>query len=110
VKALVIMVGLCGLFAAGVACERQGTEIRQEQKPMQEKTIEAVLKEHTDNLMSLPGVVGTAHGLCDGKPCIKVFVREKTAILEEKIPPALEGYPVVVEETGEIQALPEEQE
>ncbi len=41
---------------------------------MPEKTIEEVLKEHTNKLMSIPGVVGTAQGLCDNKPCIFVII------------------------------------
>ena len=72
---------------------------------MPEKPIEAVLKEHTDRLMALPGVVGTAQGLCDGKPCIKVFVVKKAPELLDQIPNVLEGYTVEVQETGVIQAL-----
>ncbi len=75
---------------------------------MPEKTIKEVLKEHTNELMSLPGVVGTAQGLCDDKPCIKVFVIKKTLELDEKIPDSLDGYPVAIEETGEFRALPED--
>ena len=37
-----------------------------------------VLREHTASLMALPGVVGTAQGLCDDEPCIRVFVVEAT--------------------------------
>ena len=72
---------------------------------MTKKTIETVLKEQTDNLMSLPGVVGTAQSLCAGKPCIKVFVVKKTAALERQIPSSIEGYLVEIQETGEIKAL-----
>ena len=74
--------------------------------PMAEETIKEVLKKHTKNLMSIPGVVGTGQGLCEAKPCIKVFVIERTSGLDQKIPKTLDGYPVVVEETGEIKALP----
>ncbi len=72
---------------------------------MPEKTLEAVLEKHTPRLMSLPGVVGTAHGLCAGKPCIKVLVIEKTLELVRQIGTTLEGYPVELVETGEIKAL-----
>jgi len=75
-------------------------------KPMAEETIKDVLKKHTKDLMSIPGVVGTGQGLCEGKPCIKVLVIEKTPDLNQKIPKTLDGYPVVIEETGEIKALP----
>ena len=64
------------------------------------KSIEEVLKQHTDTLMSIPGVVGTGQGLYKGIPCIKVFVAELTRGLKKKIPEKLEGYPVIVEETG----------
>ncbi|MEJ2236442.1 MAG: hypothetical protein P8X67_21270 [Syntrophobacterales bacterium] len=73
---------------------------------MPTKTIEEVLKEHTSKLMSIPGVVGTAQSLCEGQPCIKVFVSKKTEKLEQKIPKILEGYPVVIQKTGKFKALP----
>ncbi len=56
--------------------------------------------------MSVSGVVGTGQGLCDDKPCIKIFVVKETPEMEQKIPRMLEGYPVVIEETGEIRAFP----
>jgi hypothetical protein len=68
--------------------------------------IEEVLKKKTDNLMSISGVVGTGQGLCDGEPCIKVFLIKKTPELEEKIPRELEGYKVKIEETGKVRAYP----
>jgi hypothetical protein len=73
---------------------------------MPTRPIEAVLKEHTDELMTISGVVGTAQSLCDGKDCIHVYVVEMNAALEEKIPKMLEGYPVEVVTTGEIKARP----
>ena len=77
-----------------------------ERKTMSSKTIEQVLEKYTDILMRIHGVVGTGQGLCDGKPCIKIFVIKKTAELEKKIPRKLEGHLVMIEETGEIHALP----
>ncbi|MBU1299905.1 MAG: hypothetical protein KKF20_01250 [Bacteroidetes bacterium] len=62
--------------------------------------------------MMIPGVVGTAIGECDELPCpekfgacIKILVVELTDELEMKLPKNIEGYPVVIEETGEIRAL-----
>ena len=55
--------------------------------------------------MALPGVVGTAQGEQDGKPCIMVLVVELTDVLKRQIPDNLGGYPVVVTETGEVRAL-----
>jgi hypothetical protein len=70
-----------------------------------EKPIEAVLREHTDELTSLAGVVGTAVGEERGEPCIKVFVTAPDEELRERIPDVVEGYPVVIQETGELHAL-----
>lgn len=75
---------------------------------MATKSIDEVLKAHTIELMAIPGVIGTARGLCGNTPCIKVFVIERTPEAEKEIPPTLEGYPVEIEETGEIRALPEQ--
>jgi hypothetical protein len=69
------------------------------------KSIEEVLKEHTEELMRIPGVVGTALGSCAGHPCIKVYVTEKSAVITEKVPPSIDGYPVGIEETGEFKAV-----
>ena len=64
--------------------------------------IEAVLRAHTDSLMRLAGVVGTAIGLCESMPCIKVLVARSTPELRRAIPDSLEGWRVVMEETGII--------
>ena len=72
---------------------------------MQGKSIDEVLKKHTDSLMALPGVVGTGQSLCQGKPCIKVLVVKKTPDLLVQIPSDLEGYTVEVQEPGVIRAL-----
>ena len=69
---------------------------------MPPKALIEVLKRHTDELMSLPGVVGVGQGLCGKKPCIKVFVVKRDPELEKKIPQNLDGYVVSVEETGEF--------
>jgi len=74
---------------------------------MSGRTIEEVLRAHTGELMSLPGVVGTAQGLCANRPCIKVYVIKKNAELGQRIPDTIEGYPVTIEETGTFRTLPE---
>ena len=84
--------------------------INSRENTMPSKPIKKVLEEHTLKLMSIEGVVGTAEGLCNGKPCIKVYVIKKTRQLTQRIPTTLEGYPVVIEETGEFRALPENQD
>jgi hypothetical protein len=70
-------------------------------------TIKEALMEYTEKLMSLPGVVGTAQGLCDGNPCIKVYVVNKTQQLEKQIHRILKGYSYQVRETGKFRPRPE---
>jgi len=69
-------------------------------------TIEEALKKHTEALMSIPGVVGTGQGLCEGSPCIRVFIIGKTPEIERRIPETLEGHRVEVVVTGRIKAEP----
>jgi hypothetical protein len=66
------------------------------------RAIERVLEEHNDSLTTRPGVVGTAIGLCDGAPCIRVFFADSASAREAAIPARLEGYPVRVEVTGPV--------
>ena len=72
---------------------------------MPQRTITEVLKDLTDRVMSIPGVVGTAEGLCEGRPCLKVLLAKKTPQLLRQIPAVLEGYPVTAEETKTFRAL-----
>lgn len=58
----------------------------------------------TNTLMFQPGIAGTGIGECDGEPCLKVYVTEETAETRELIPETFEGYQVLVEEAGEIEA------
>ena len=94
---IAVVVGLarCGGRARGNQEERQAVT---------SKSIEAVLAAHSDSLMALPGVVGTAIGLCDGARCIRVFLAAPNEATRQRIPARLEGYPVMVEVTGPIRA------
>ncbi len=70
------------------------------------RDINLVKEAHTNELMSLKGVVGVYVGaLDDGKPCIGVLVEKKTPELEKKIPKSLEGYPVKIDETGTVRPM-----
>jgi hypothetical protein len=66
------------------------------------RSIDEVLAAHTDSLMALPGVVGTAIGLCEGERCIKVLLSDSTPATRSRIPARLDGYRVVAEVTGPI--------
>ena len=72
---------------------------------MADMSIEPVLQEHTSGLMAMSCVVGTAQGLCDGEPCIRVFVVASSDELLRQIPQEIEGYSVEVQETGEFRKL-----
>lgn len=90
------------LATAIVACSKTRSEVAS--VPMHEHTIEDVLAMHNDSLMALPGVVGTAIGLCNGAPCIRVFVRDSAAAKRNRLADKLDGYPLRVEISGEFHA------
>lgn len=85
------------LIAGAVACAGRGNG-----DAVAKRSIDEVLAAHTDSLMVLPGVVGTALGQCDGEQCIKVLLADSTAATRSRIPTRLEGYRVVSEVTGPI--------
>jgi len=88
---------------------RQGSATESEKGyRMPATTIEQVLKENTDAWMAVDGVEGTAIGIYKGKPCIKIFASVKAEKLRGKIPPIVEGYPVIIEQTGVFRALDEQ--
>ena len=74
---------------------------------MTRKDINAVLKDHDEELLAIPGVVGVYVGLMpdDKTPCLKVMVVKETEELKSRIPKAIEGYPVIIEESGVIRPL-----
>lgn len=85
----------------------RGTMLSEDTVPSRD--INAVLRAHENKLMAIAGVVGVYVGLMDdGKtPCLKIMVVKKTKDLEQQIPKLLEGYPIVIEETGVIRPLGE---
>jgi len=74
---------------------------------MTHRDINAVLRDHDENLLAVPGVVGVFVGLLadDATPCLKVMVVKETKDLKKKVPQSLEGYPVLLEESGFIRPL-----
>ncbi len=77
------------------------------QSSMPKPDINAALRAHDKELMAIPGVVGVYVGLLPDQktPCLKVMAARRTAELERAVPKSLEGYPVVVEETGVIRPM-----
>lgn len=72
---------------------------------MSEKTIEQVLEERTDQWMTIPGVEGTAIGIFEDQPCIVILSSVAPQQLRSKIPETLNGYQVVIRQTGTFRAL-----
>jgi PKD repeat protein len=62
-----------------------------------------VQEAHTDSLLTIPGVVGTAVGLgADGEPVVKIYTESANVA---GLPKKLDGIPVLVQVTGKIVAL-----
>ncbi len=102
-----VATGVMLVFTAVVACSGAEAPGDAGSTPVPDRPIDVVLREHTDGLMALPGVVGTAQGECAGQPCIRVLVVQQTDELSAQIPSDIEGYPVAIDVTGEIKALDE---
>ena len=74
---------------------------------MSRKDINTVLRDHDEELLAIPGVVGVYVGLLpdDKTPCLKVMVVKQTEDLRRRVPRLIEGYPVLIEESGVIRPL-----
>jgi len=103
----IVLLNICTISAAGIlaGCSYTGPSDLEKGQTMPERTIEQVQEEHTDDWMAISGVEGTAIGLFEGKPCIKIFTSKKPHEIRAKIPSTVEGYPVIIEETGAFRAL-----
>lgn len=96
------------LAAITGGCHAADSDLQREGDVTMPRSIEQVQQAHTDAWMAIPGVEGTGIGLYKGKPCIKVFASKKPEELRGKIPSVVEGYPVVIEQTGTFRALERE--
>ena len=103
----IILLNIIFITTAGnvAGCSCIGSSDPGKGQSMPDKTIKQVLQDNTDQWMAIPGVEGTAIGLFKGKPCIRIFTSLKPEQLKDKIPSTVEGYPVIIEETGSFHAL-----
>lgn len=69
------------------------------------RPIDSVLRDHLPEWMAVPGVVGAGVGEYEGRPCIKLLLSRRVEELRPMIPSPVEGYEVLLEETGEFRAL-----
>jgi len=107
---VIVLLNIGAMTAAGslIGCSHTGPGDLAKGERMPEKTIEQVQEDNTDAWMAIPGIEGTAIGLFEGKPGIKIFTSARTDEIRTKIPSTVEGYPVIIEETGAFRALDQE--
>ena len=67
------------------------------------KPLEAVIADHADELLAVPGVVGVGAGSRDGRPVIEVLADADASDL--RVPSELDGYRVHIRRTGRITKL-----
>jgi hypothetical protein len=102
----VTMVGTCSdaLASEGDASDVSAAEVGISKEVV--ASTKAVRDRHEDQLMNIPGAVGSgiAAGDQPGQPAIEVFVEKLTPQVQAATPKDVEGTPVKVIETGEIVA------
>jgi len=99
---LSVVLCACSLIYAGCHQSRRG----EESDRMSKRGINVVKEAHEAEFLALRGVVGVYIGQTDtGDSCIYVMIAKKNPDLERRIPASLEGYPVRVQETGEIRPM-----
>lgn len=64
-----------------------------------------VLSKHHDELMSIEGVTGVGETESQGQPAISIMVKQLTPELKAKLPRDLDGVPVKIDVTGEVDAF-----
>lgn len=104
--ARVLVICCIAILAAGGGCDPGATKRLRNEASQPMKNIDEVIKMYSDSLLAISGVVGVYHGLNeDGRSCLKVMVKRINPEVEGRIPKKLEGYDVVIEETGEIKPM-----
>jgi hypothetical protein len=100
----VSMVGTC---TEAIASETPGADVLAANIGLSADVVasaKVVRDRHEDQLMSVPGAVGTAIGAGDqpGQPAIVVYVKALTSAVTAAAPTNVEGTPVKLIETGDI--------
>ncbi len=65
-------------------------------------SVEDVLARHSAEWLAVPGVVGTGLGARGEGRSIVIFVVERSAEIERRIPKEVEGFPVRIEVGGRV--------
>lgn len=93
-------IAIAALLLTAGACAPRRTET------VKEGSIKEVLDAHSDEVMRLPGVIGTGEGSEGGERVFVVFVNQRTPELDKQLPKQIGGYTVVVRVTGDVSAPP----
>ena len=68
-------------------------------------SIQKAKARHEAELMATPGVVSVGIGMAEnGKPAIIVGVQSDEPSIQQAIPQAVDGYPIVIQKMGTIRA------
>ena len=71
---------------------------------MNQNSIAMAIETHGPELMELQHVVGIGESLCNGKPCIRVYLARADHQTLNEIPAELDGITVIKEISGPIRA------
>ncbi|MGI9291614.1 MAG: hypothetical protein ACR2QG_10115 [Gammaproteobacteria bacterium] len=71
---------------------------------MTQTSIAMAIETHGPELMELKSVVGIGESLCNGQPCIRVYLSEADFQTLNEIPAKLDGITVIKEISGPISA------
>ena len=71
---------------------------------MTQTSIAMAIENHGPELMELKNVVGIGESLCNGEPCIRVYLAEADFQTLNEIPAELDGITVIKEISGPIKA------
>ena len=107
IKAFHLLIVTSLFIAFGTTCFRGADKNHNQSEPViSMEKITKVMNKHTDELMSVDGVVGVYIGQTDSEElCIKVMVVEISDTLLTKFPKTLDGIKVEIEETGVIRPM-----
>ena len=98
--AMLLAMGI--LLSACTVAKVTGTE--PEAAELAVPDIATIIAIHEQSIMGLDDVEGIGESLCEGTPCIKIFLSEDNPSTRAVLPAELEGVPVVVELSGGFSA------
>ena len=107
-KLFVFSAAVC-IVVMTVVCAPEHAEKENKRQLMTLEEVKKIMNAHVDALMAIEGVEGVYVGAYEhGGYCIKVMLATDDKELIKKIPPKIDGCPVITEVTGKIRAYDEE--